>query len=220
MIIRSHLPWPLRWVVAAVVLGFSAALAMWAFDLGTQIAGLGPDRERELTRLQKEVSELMAERDRAQTAANAADGLLKAEQAAQEQLVQELRQAEARIQALQADVDFFDRLLPAGDRPIQVRALQAEALSAGQTRYQLLVMQPGKGASEFEGSYEVLLTGTLDGAPWRASLPGGPKPLKLRQYTRVEGLIDHPPRLVLQTMQVSVIDSKGVLLVTESLQMP
>jgi len=31
MIVRSHLPWPLRWAVAAVVLGFSAAIALWAF---------------------------------------------------------------------------------------------------------------------------------------------------------------------------------------------
>ena len=31
MIVRSRLPWPLRWAVAAVVLGFSAAIALWAF---------------------------------------------------------------------------------------------------------------------------------------------------------------------------------------------
>ena len=40
MIVRSHLPWPLRWAVAAVVLGFSAAIALWAFEFGKNIAGL------------------------------------------------------------------------------------------------------------------------------------------------------------------------------------
>lgn len=28
MIVRSHLPWPLRWAVVALMFGFSAALAM------------------------------------------------------------------------------------------------------------------------------------------------------------------------------------------------
>jgi hypothetical protein len=30
MTVRSHLPWPLRWALAAVVLGFCGALALWA----------------------------------------------------------------------------------------------------------------------------------------------------------------------------------------------
>ena len=38
MIVRSHLPWPLRWMVLALALGFSAALAMWAFEAGKRIA--------------------------------------------------------------------------------------------------------------------------------------------------------------------------------------
>jgi len=28
MIVRSHLPWPLRWAVVALMFGFSAALAL------------------------------------------------------------------------------------------------------------------------------------------------------------------------------------------------
>ena len=35
------------------------------------------------------------------------------------------------VQALQADLDFFERLLPAGDQPIQVRALQAALADGG-----------------------------------------------------------------------------------------
>ncbi len=40
LIERSHLPWPLRWAALAVMLGFSAALAHWAFEFGKDIAGL------------------------------------------------------------------------------------------------------------------------------------------------------------------------------------
>jgi len=217
MIIRSHLPWPLRWAVAAVVFGFSAALALWAFDLGKQIAGFGPDRENELHQLRQELATVRAERDGAQSAANAAEGLIKAGQAAQDRLGQELRQAEAQVQALNADLAFFERLLPAGEQAIQGGALQAEAEAPGQRRYQMLVMQSGKNVPEFVGRYDIQLRGTLNGAPWTATLPGGPQPLKLRQYTRVEGLIDHPPQLVLKAVQASVIDAEGRVRATQTL---
>ena len=38
--IRSALPWPVRWLALAVVLGFCAAVALWAFEFGKSIAGL------------------------------------------------------------------------------------------------------------------------------------------------------------------------------------
>jgi hypothetical protein len=31
MAVRSALPWPFRWLLGALVLGFSGALALWAF---------------------------------------------------------------------------------------------------------------------------------------------------------------------------------------------
>ena len=40
LIEHSHLPWPLRWAALAVMLGFSAALALWAFEFGKDTAGL------------------------------------------------------------------------------------------------------------------------------------------------------------------------------------
>ena len=63
MIVRSHLPWPLRWAVAALALGFSGALAMWAFETGKNIAGLDRDAKEELSRLRVEVAQLRDERE-------------------------------------------------------------------------------------------------------------------------------------------------------------
>ena len=34
MAVRSTLPWPLRWLLGALVLGFSGALALWEFLRG------------------------------------------------------------------------------------------------------------------------------------------------------------------------------------------
>jgi hypothetical protein len=32
MSVRSALPWPVRWMVGAAMLGFSAAIGLWAFE--------------------------------------------------------------------------------------------------------------------------------------------------------------------------------------------
>jgi hypothetical protein len=219
MIVRSHLPWPLRWVVLALAFGFSAALALWAFEFGKEIAGLERGSKEELSQLRDEVKALRTDRERAQSIANTADSLLKAERATQDKLNQQLRQAEAEVLSLKADLGFFERLLPAAGDGLAVRALQAEALQPGQLRYQLLVMQRGKSPSEFRGRYELQLAGTMDGKPWTYTPSGAPRSLSVKQYARVEGLVDHPAPAVVKTVQVRVLDSSGGVRATQSVKL-
>src|SRR6218665_2334202 len=87
MAVRSHLPWPLRWAVVGLMLGFSAALAVWAFEFGRDIAGLNQSARRSLDtvrRLEAQLADTQAERDRAQSIANTADSLLKTEKVTQQ----------------------------------------------------------------------------------------------------------------------------------------
>jgi hypothetical protein len=148
MIVRSHLPWPLRWAFVAVMLGFSAALAVWAFETGKSLAGVGRDAQDELLRLRAEVTQLREQRDRAQAVANSSESLLKAEQAAQRRLAEQLKQAESEAMTLKADLGFFERLLPAGSgEGLAVRAFQVEAIAPGQLRYQVLVRRSSRAAT-------------------------------------------------------------------------
>ena len=220
VIVRSHLPWPLRWAVLALALGFSAALALWAFEFGKSIAGLDRDAKDELARLRVEVAQLRDARDKAQAVANTADSLLKMEKAAQDRLAQQVKQIESENLALKADLGFFEQLLPAkGSEGLSIRALQVEPLPSGQMRFQLLLMQSGKALPEFEGSYALSLAGTLDGKPWTAPVPGGPKPLHFKQYLRLEGVFDVPPRAVVQSVQVNVADGRGAVKATQTLKL-
>ncbi len=219
MIVRSHLPWPLRWAVAAVVLGFSAAIALWAFELGKSLAGLDTGAKEELLRLRAEVAKLREDGDRAISVANTAESLLKTERTAQERLAQQVRQLEAEKQSLQADLGFFEKLLPAAGDGLQLRGLQAEVQETGGVRYQLLVMQNGKAPPEFSGRYELLLSGLLNGQPWSMSMPGGPKPIRLRQYARVDGMFDLPAGAVLKQVQARVTDSQGAVRATQTLKL-
>jgi hypothetical protein len=219
MNVRSQFPWPLRWALAALVFGFSAAIALWAFEFGKDIAGLDRNAKAELASLQKELAQLREEHAKARQVADTSESLLKTERAAQERLALQLRQVEADKLSLQEDLGFFERLLPTSGDGLQVRGLQAEAKAPGQLRYQMLVVQNGRVVEPFSGRYEVVLTGQLDGKSWTMSLPGGPKALQLKQYGRVEGLIDLPPMAVIKAVQARVLDAKGATRASQTLKL-
>jgi hypothetical protein len=217
MIVRSALPWPLRMLVGAVLLGFSAALALWAYEFGRDIAGLDRDIEAEVLRLRSEVATLRTELEQARQVSNAAEGLLLAERAAQEALAQQVRTLEGEAQGLRDDLGFFEQLLPAaGTARLQVRGLRAEVLAPGQLRFQMLVMQNLRSTVEFKGHYELRLIGQREGRPWTWTPPEPSPPLAVRQYVRVQGMVDHPPDAVIETVQVRVLDERGTTLATQT----
>ena len=221
--VRRHLAWPLRWLVAALMLGFSAALALWAFQFGKDLAGLDRDAKEELKRLRAEQDELRSDRDKAQAIANTAQSLLTTERVTEERLAAQLRQSESEKAALQADLGFFQRLIPQGGGTLEglaVRGFQAEQQAPGHVRYQLLVMQGGRNAPQFNGFYEATLAGTLDGQPW-SSPPSaaGRQTLQVKQYARVEGMIDCPPNVVVKTVQVKVTDAGGAVRALQTLKL-
>ena len=210
MIVRSHLPWPLRWALLALMCGFSAALALWAFEFGKDIAGLDRNANEELQKLRVEVAQLRGEREGAVSIANTAQSLLTTEKTVQEKLAQQLKVVEAENLSLRGDLGFFERLLPSGaNEGLTIRGLQVERQGEGRVRYQLLVMQAGKKPPEFNGRYEVTLAGTLDGKPWTLSQPDGPRALQAKQYVRIEGTIDHAPLVVVKSATVKVMDLRG-----------
>lgn len=211
MAIRTSLPWPLRWAMGAMMLGFSAAIALWTFELGVSIAGLDRDAKLELTRLREEVAALRAERDKSQSVANISGSLLTAEKAAQEKLVAQIRQLEADNRLLRDDLGFFEKLLPAGGAEnAAIRGLQAEALSDTQLKWQVLVIQPVKDAPVFNGKLELTFSGTLAGKPWTTGLPGGAQVLQFKQYRRIEGVLDLPPLAVVKTVTAKVVEGTAV----------
>jgi hypothetical protein len=220
VIVRSHLPWPLRWAVVALMVGFSAALALWAFEFGKNIAGLDRRSADELQQLRIEVAQLRSESEKALATSNPAPSLLTTDKTVQERLTQQLKQSEAENLALKADLGFFQRLLPAGNAEgIAIRGLQAEPQAPDQLRFQLLAMQTGKRSAEFNGRYDVTLGGTLDGKSWVFPRPGGAQPLQLKQYTRVEGMIEHPSQAVVKSLTVRVLDNAGVVRATLTIKL-
>ena len=207
MAVRSALPWPVRWVLGAVMLGFSAAIALWAFEFGKGIAGLDTDAKDELKQLRAEVIELRSDRDKAQTVVNTSSSLLTAEKAAQEKMATQIKQLESDNRLMRDDLGFFEKLLPAGGAEgASIRSLQAEILSATQLKWQVLVIQSVKDAPDFNGKLELTFNGTLAGKPWTVNLPGGAQVLQFKQYRRIEGVLDLPAQAVVKTVTAKVVE--------------
>lgn len=210
MAVRSAMPWPLRWVLAAIVLGFCAAIALWAFEFGKGIAGLDAGAKEELGKLREEVIRLRDARDKAQSIANTSGSLLTTEKSVQEKLVAQLKQLEAENRALRDDLGFFEKLLPTGGgEGLAIRGLQAEALAGGQIKWQVLVIQPVKNAPEFNGKLELTLTGLQHGKPWSMASPSGLQALQVRQYLRLEGVMDLPPQTVVKAVTAKVLEGNA-----------
>lgn len=209
--VRSALPWPFRWLLGAVVLGFSGALALWAFEFGKDIAGLDRNAKQELAQLRNEVQMLRTDLIKAQSVANTSESLLIAEQAAQEQLVLQIRQFESDNQALRSDLGFFERLIPgSGSGALSIRGLQVERLSEGQLKWQALMIQASKNAPDFKGSLEVTFSGTLEGKPWSIAHAASPQPVLIKSYLRQEGVVDVPPLVVVKTVAAKILQGGAV----------
>jgi hypothetical protein len=207
MKVRSSLSWPLRWVAVAIMLGFCAAISLWAFELGKDIAGVETHAKEELVRLRGEVQRLRTERDKAQSVLNTSGSLITAERSTQERLASQVRMLETENRALRDDLGFFEKLMPAsGTETVAIRGLQAEVLAGTQLKWQILLIQPQKNAPQFSGKFQLSLAGTLDGKPWSMDLPGGPHDLSFRQYRRLEGMVDLPQQAVVKNVSAKVVE--------------
>lgn len=226
MAVRSALPWPFRWAVAAIVLGFCAAIGLWAFEFGKDIAGLDKGSKEELVRLRTELNDLQSElarvkdeRDHAQSVANTAGTLVATEKASYEKIQAQVKSLEIENRTLRDDLGFFEKLIPAGATDgVAIRGLQADIQDAKTIKWQVLVIQQGRNAPEFNGQLNLEFSGTSGGRPWSGKLSDGPVSIKLRQYGRMEGAFEIPPQVTVRGVTARVMDGT-VVKATQSIKL-
>jgi hypothetical protein len=212
--------------VAAIVLGFCAAIGLWAFEFGKDIAGLDHGTKQELIKLREqmgtmrtELDKAAQERDKAQSIANTAGTLVTAGKASEDKFIEQVKQLQAENQSLRNDLGFFEKLIPSsGVDGVAIRGLQAELQNGKDLKWQVLVIQASKNAAEFNGRLELSFSGLLNGKPWNATLPGGPQSLKVKQYGRLEGVFEVPAQVQVKGVVAKVLDGNTVR-ATQSLKL-
>lgn len=216
MTIKNHLPWPLRAIFIAIVVGLGGAVAMWTYDLGRNFTGFKSVTPEQFAQLQGQIKQVGEERDQLQATINASDSRLNMERALQGQLKQQIKSLEDQNAKLTDDLSFYESLLPTDTaaKGIAIRRLKIEMNAPGQLRYQVLVMQGGKADQDFTGSYQLVMTVVQDG---KSAMITFPKPdasdkykLAFRHYQRVDGVLTVPDGAMVKSVQVKILQKGAV----------
>ncbi len=217
MTIRNHLPWPLRAIFIAIVVGLGGAVAMWAYDAGRNFTGFGErPTASQFEALRGELQQVEKERDDYRATVNAAESRLNIEKAMQAQLAEQVRTLEAQNGKLKEDLAFFESLLPTatGSSGLSIRRLKAEMIDPTHLRYRMLLMQGGRGTQEFNGSYQLVVTLVQNDKSAMITFPkpesAGAYRLSFKHYQRVEGVLDVPPDAVVKSVQIKVLERGAV----------
>lgn len=215
---RPHMPWYWRWsgIVSGGVL--VAGVAWFTYDFGLEYAGF---RQGEAVRLRAQLNETVLKQQgelaelNARTAA--AERQLQIERATfvdLERQVKNLAQENAR---LKEDLAFFQSLTATGkEGAISVNRFRLMPESVpGEYRYQLLLVQTGERAKEFNGRLQFVLNLQQDGRkvvlvmPPDASRPAKEYQVSFKLFQRVEGMFRISPDAAVKGLQVRVFEGNS-----------
>ncbi len=223
LLVRTHIPWPLRMLAVGVLVAAGLLLGQWVFETGLRLAGFEKGRAQEqmaqlrskVAQLEQDNVELKAEKFRTKQE-------IEIEQTTNKDLAKSLQGLQEENVTLREDNAFFRNLLSPdhGPGPISIYHFKMERnpLLAGEYRYRLLLLKSGKREQEFVGSVQFLVTGEQAGKkvvsiqPEAAEAHGTRDKLqtiavKFKYYLRLEGAFQLPAGLTPKSVQVRVFEA-------------
>jgi hypothetical protein len=217
--VRTQVPWYLRWLVIAVLLAFSAALATWIYDAGRRFAGFDRSEvEQELAATRSEFSRLSSELEQLRGVANAADSKVSIERTAQQKLAQQIRALEQDNARLKEELAIFESMLSsesASAAPLSILRFKVEPdVIPGEYRYRVLLLASGpRRGKEFQGRLELAVNLTENGRGAMIMVPGSgeaeaaPFRLTFKHFQRIDGVFRVNPKAKVANVQVRVYES-------------
>lgn len=217
--VRTHVPWYLRWLLLAVLLSFSVALAAWMYDAGRRFAGFDRGEvQDELVGMRRELESTRGELAKLRAIANAADSKMSIERTAQVQLARQIRSLEQDNARLREDLAIFENMLSVETRSVQALNIQRFKVEPeglpGEYRYRMLLLTGNRrDRGDFQGRLELLVGVQQEGKnaiiliPDRAAADGPPFKLAFRNFFRVEGTFRVDPKTKVSTVQVRIFET-------------
>ena len=222
MSVRTHVPWYLRWLGLALMLAFSAALAVWMYDAGRRFAGFDRSEvDQELSAARSELDKQRGELERLRALANAADSKVAIERTAQQKLAQQIKGLEQENARVREELALFESMLSSdsvGAAPLSILRFKVEPdVLPGEYRYRVLVLASGpRRGREFQGRLELVVGLTEDGrsamitvpGPGESEKPGAPSfRLAFKHFQRVDGIFRVAPKAKVGNVQVRIYEA-------------
>ncbi len=217
--VHSPVPWYLRWVGIALLLGISAASAAWIYDAGRRFAGFDRNEvETELSVVKRELADAQAELEKLRAVANAADSRLVIERTAQQKLAQQIRSLEQDNARLREELGTLDTMLNSEARSgtsLSIYRFKVEPdVLPGEYRYRLLLVTPSsRREREFNGRLELVVNLTEDGRNAMMTFPesgdagAGAFRLSFKYFRRVEGTFRVNPKAKVENVQARIYEN-------------
>ena len=161
--VRTHVPWYLRWLLLAVLLAFSVALATWMYDAGRRFAGFDRSEvQDELVSLRREFDSTRGELSKLRAIANAAESKMSIERTAQAKLAQQIGLLEQDNARLREDLAIFESMISAGAGGTQALSIQRLKVEPdglpGEYRFKMLLLTGSRrDRGDFQGRLELLV---------------------------------------------------------------
>lgn len=217
--VHSPIPWYLRWLGIALLLGLSAASAAWMYDAGRRFAGFDRSEvETELTGVKRELSDAQAELEKLRAVANAGNSRLAIERTAQEKLAQQIRALEDDNARLREELGTLDSMLSSDARAgtaLSIYRFKVEPdVLPGEYRYHLLLVTPrARAEREFNGRLELVVNLTEDRRnammifPEAADAGASAFRLSFKYFRRVEGTFRVNPKAKVDNVQARIYET-------------
>ncbi|MBP8306715.1 MAG: DNA-binding protein [Burkholderiaceae bacterium] len=219
LIIRRPPSWTFR--AGALLVALLAGVAIGAWWGGRTASNSGATASRGSATAELARGLEVAELNRLQAIANAADSQVKMERSAAERLARQARELEIDNARLKSDLTYLESLLPASDGQagMAVRGFRVEFDSAqSQLHFRALLTQGGRVERDFIGSLQLLVSLQSAGravtltVPDQASSPVLRETFKLsfRRAHRVQAMVPLPAGASVRSVQLRVLEGGAV----------
>lgn len=216
--VRPHMPWYWRWTGMLAMVAVVTGVGWFTYDFGLEYAGF---RQSEAARLRAQLDETvkLQKKELAELHAKtaAAERQLQIERATYGDLARQVKALAQENAGLKEDLAFFQTLTATGkEGAISVNRfrLMPEAVP-GEYRYQLLLVQTGARAKEFNGRLQFVLNLQQDGRKVALMLPESSRAdakeyrVSFKLFQRVEGMFKIAPDAVVKGLQVRVFEGNS-----------
>ncbi len=219
--VRPHVPWYVRWAIAAPVVVVIVLVVWWAYDSGLELAGFHRGQaEQELSELRDRVMFLETENAKLSNQVAAYERQGQIEQATDVEVNAQVKSLNDENARLKEDLLFFQNLPLTGAREAELSIhrlkVESDSLPGEYHCRMLLVQSVQQRGKEFRGSLQLVVNGEQDGRKVVLQFPQenssqdvAAYQLSFKYYQRVDKVFKLPPEMVLESVQVRVFE-KGM----------
>ncbi len=216
--VRPHVPWYVRWAIAAPFLLVIVLVVGWAYDSGLELAGFHRGQaEKELGELRERVQFLESENARQANQLAAYERQGQIEQASSQGVEAQLKNLNDENTRLKEDLLFFQNLPLTGAREAELSIhrlkIEPDSLPGEYFCRMLLVQSVQQRGKAFQGSMQLVVNGEQDGRKVVLQFPQENSPsdvaayqLSFKYYQRVDKGFKLPPEMKVESVQVRVFE--------------